>query len=143
MSAKAASEVADQLFETGRVGMIDARANLPTIVGHVDAGGAATLTNKGEAVARVVTHDDPLTGLLPVHASLGLEHNPHLAVHETVEKYTEGIEDVWINDDERGKAIRSGSFWELHWHPESPVGSALLAAHSLGALLDYARTLED
>lgn len=48
-----ADQLADQLQETGCVGMLDARPHLPTIAQHVAKGHVVTLTRFGNAEAEI------------------------------------------------------------------------------------------
>jgi hypothetical protein len=81
---------------------------------------------------------------LPKHkCSLHLTHNQHKDYYETLERWldsregTDQAEFDWVSPEEREKAIREDSVWELQWYPDTPVGSYSIAASSLEALEAY------
>jgi hypothetical protein len=77
---------------------------------------------------------------LPRHIALSLSHNEHAGNYQTVEEYVDAPgalddPDDWVSPEERAKAIATGELWECRWNPDTPVGSCLLRASNLDALL--------
>lgn len=81
---------------------------------------------------------------LPTHIALSLFHNEHAGNYQTIEKYiadrdaedeASGDTDSWVSPEERAKALATGEIWECHWNPITPVGSCVLRAATLEALL--------
>lgn len=79
----------------------------------------------------------------PKHkASLHLTHNQHKDYYLTVQKAIEqedhgyGVED-WISKEQMQKAIETDQCWTLQWYPHTPVGSYVVSACDLDALLEY------
>lgn len=79
----------------------------------------------------------------PKHeASLHLTHNQHKAYYETVEAAIESgtyRDEKWVSPEQRQKAIKTDSVWEVQWYPHTPIGSHTLLACDLGVLLEAAR----
>jgi hypothetical protein len=73
---------------------------------------------------------------LPKHAAaLYITHNEHKGVYESVEDRYGHLEDCdWVSPEEKQKAIELDSVWELHWYPDTPIGSYYVAASSLEAI---------
>lgn len=58
--------------------------------------------------------------------SMTLEHNPHLC--------------DWASDAEIALSHDCGDLWTLQWYPRTPVSCHMIAAASLGRLLEFAET---
>ena len=76
----------------------------------------------------------------PRHLSLSLHHNDHRNVYERVEERYEdkkfGDWDfTWVSEEQKAKAIETQDVWELHWYPDTPIGSCSLLACDLDVLL--------
>ena len=84
-----------------------------------------------------------LLSRLPRHAaSLHLTHNQHRAYYRTVaqeddEAAERGQAWSWVSDAQRAKARETDDVWELHWYPDTPIGSFCIYAADLTALLTY------
>lgn len=84
-------------------------------------------------------------------AGLFLEHNPHLNLYESVERYltdsktgTDGIEVIdWEQPADREESIRTGELWTLQWYSDTPVGFHSIAAPTFEKLLAYALKVEE
>lgn len=80
----------------------------------------------------------------PKHeASLHLTHNEHKAYYRTVEESIADEdhgyrEDDWVSPEQKQKAIETNDCWTLQWYPDTPVGSYILSAADLDALLEAA-----
>jgi hypothetical protein len=81
----------------------------------------------------------------PTHeASLHLTHNQHKANYETVSQAEASGSygpSAWVSEDQRQKAIKNDSVWELVWYPDTPIGSHTLLAYDLDVLLERARAV--
>jgi hypothetical protein len=73
---------------------------------------------------------------LPKHAAgLHITHNDHKNVYYTIEDHYGYIDDrEWVSPEEKLKAIELDSVWELHWYPDTPIGSYKVVASSLEAI---------
>jgi hypothetical protein len=72
----------------------------------------------------------------PSHLSLFLTHNQHKVYYEPLAEYIQKFGDEeWVSLDEKAKALETNDLWELCWYPETPVGSHLLCASTLDALM--------
>lgn len=84
---------------------------------------------------------------LPRHIALALYHNEHAGNYQTVAEYI-GMgsdryaahdmrfdDDEWVSPEEKAKAIETNELWECRWNPRAPVGSCVLCASTLEALL--------
>lgn len=71
---------------------------------------------------------------------LFLTHNEHRNYYETIEQMydRDGINDGWVSEEQRLKAIREDNVWELQWYPDTPIGSYCLLACDLDVLLEEA-----
>jgi hypothetical protein len=78
----------------------------------------------------------PTFDWLPKHAAgLYITHNDHKNVYCTIEDHYGYIDDrEWVSPEEKLKAIELDSVWELHWYPDTPIGSYKVAASSLEAI---------
>lgn len=80
---------------------------------------------------------------LPKYAiSLSLEHNRHKCYYQTAAQFAAESDASecpvdWASPEEREKAIREDSVWELMWYPDTPIGSYHVAASSLEGLAAY------
>ena len=80
---------------------------------------------------------------LPRHeASLHLTHNQHLAYYHTVAQEDDDATErgqswFWVSEAQRQKARETNDVWELHWYPDTPIGSFCIYAADLNALLTY------
>jgi hypothetical protein len=87
--------------------------------------------------------------LLPVHkGGLSLDHNPHVANYESVEQWESLLIDCgsvfhWVDDEQRNKSVATNEVWDLHWYPDTPIGSHRLLACDLEVLLKAARDWEE
>lgn len=75
---------------------------------------------------------------LPEHMSFELRHNPHKADYYSISEYLDiyvGEGATWASDDQRQKALDTNELWEATWHPATPIGSCMLVACDLSALL--------
>lgn len=88
----------------------------------------------------MITPDD-----FPAHkCGLFLSHNEHRDYYQSLpawleEQFPDGDEaEFWVSPEERAKAIATDECWELHWYPETPIGSHRLLASSLEVLLQAA-----
>ena len=74
----------------------------------------------------------------PEHkACMSLTHNQHKAYYEPIADYVMGIDEhEWVSLEERQRAIKANEIWELYWNPDTPVGSHLLCASTLEALME-------
>lgn len=81
---------------------------------------------------------------LPRHdGGLILYHNEHKANYQTVAEWdsdaiARGHPIAWVSEEQRWRAIKTGSVWFLQWYPDTPVGFYARAAADLDALLDAA-----
>lgn len=91
---------------------------------------------------------------LPRHISLHLEHNPHLAISQALEKWLEIYlaastagtgpggrdlhEDEVIRPEDRAAILATGEVWVISWCPETPVGSCEVVAATLERALELA-----
>ena len=86
---------------------------------------------------------------LPVHkAGLTIEHNEHLGSYQTVEEYLLTYDYayqslVWVSVAERENAVKTNEMWTLQWYPDTPIGSCIMRASTLMALIDWVKTCED
>jgi hypothetical protein len=73
---------------------------------------------------------------LPKHAAgLYITHNDHKNVYYTIEEHYGYVDDrEWVSPEEKLKAIELDSVWELHWYPDTPIGSYKVVASSLEAI---------
>lgn len=81
-------------------------------------------------------------------ASLHLTHNQHKAYYRTVKESIEDGDhgyqkDDWVSEEQMQKAIDTNECWELHWYPDTPVGSYSLSAADLDVLLEAASQSEN
>ena len=74
----------------------------------------------------------------PEHkVSLSLTHNQHKVYYEPLVSYIEQIHAAeWVSPEERERALVMDEIWELHWHPDTPVGAYLLCASTLEAVME-------
>ncbi len=72
-------------------------------------------------------------------AGLYLVHNAHKDVYETIEQYYEDDPNDWVSEDQRLKALKENSVWDLQWYPDTPIGSYRLLACDLDVLLEAAK----
>lgn len=83
--------------------------------------------------------------IFPHHkASLHLTHNNHLSYYQTVAQSIADeshgyMNDCWISEEQKQKAIDTNDCWHLQWYPETPVGFCDASAADLDALLAYCR----
>lgn len=82
-----------------------------------------------------------LESQFPEHkCGLYLSHNPNRDYYETVEQWAEENDAIeWVSEGQKRKAIETNEFWELQWHPDTPIGFFLTAACDLDVLLEDAR----
>lgn len=84
-----------------------------------------------------------LRGLLSgKHSSLTLSWNDmngpnYMSVGEYLDHQGPGSDGEWVSDAERQRAIETESWWNLHWYPDTPVGSYSMSAASLPALIEH------
>lgn len=73
--------------------------------------------------------------------SMTLEHNPHLCLHQSIVEWSEdnSLFD-WASDAEIALSHDCGDLWTLQWYPRTPVSCHMIAAASLGRLLEFAET---
>lgn len=84
---------------------------------------------------------------LPRHIALSIWHNEHAGNYQTVAEYI-GMwserysahdqrfdDDEWVSPAEKQRAIDTNELWECRWNPHTPVGSCVLCASTLNALL--------
>lgn len=72
---------------------------------------------------------------LPKHAAgLYITHNDHKNVYYTIEDHYSIDDREWVSLEEKQKAIELDSVWELHWYPDTPIGSYKVVASSLEAI---------
>lgn len=77
----------------------------------------------------------PTFDWLPKHAAaLYITHNDHKAVYYTIEDHYSIDDREWVSPEEKQKAIEQDSVWELHWYPDTPIGSYKVVASSLEAI---------
>ena len=83
-----------------------------------------------------------ITDSLPEYkVSLTIRHNDHKTTYETLSQYLEDLAslqdedafnaDSWISRADFDAAIESDSIWEVHWYPETPVGSCTVYGSTL------------
>lgn len=82
--------------------------------------------------------------LFPKHINLVIEHNPHKLNYQSVEQYLSYLKDLDAERDfpseaSKQEAINQNELWEMVWYPETPVGSYMIAAHSLDVLLAFSK----
>jgi len=88
-----------------------------------------------------------LIAALPPHkAGLSIHHNEHLTYYETAKAYTDDIARNiggmdWASDEERAQAYEKNELWEVHWYPNTPVGSCSVYGATLEGVLR--RVMED
>jgi hypothetical protein len=85
-----------------------------------------------------------------------LEHNPHLAFHQTIEGWENqlaiclNVDDKpdyqllvgWISLEQRRLALAANSLWVLQWYPRTPISFHRLLACDLEPLLNKAREID-
>lgn len=79
---------------------------------------------------------------LPKHeGELILSHNEHKSNYQTVKQEIEEdlvqVNDRWISEEEKQKAIETNELWCLQWYPHTPVGFHVVYASQLLPLIDY------
>jgi len=87
-----------------------------------------------------------LTSLLPKHkSSLTIIHNDHLNTYETVECYLSAFGDFneheWYSQSEYDTAIETNELWEIHWYPDTPIGSYKVYGSTLENAIRYANSI--
>lgn len=80
----------------------------------------------------------------PEHkAGFFLQHNEHKNYYEPLDEWlckSNHIDErAWVSEEQKQKALTTDSLWVMQWYPETPVGSCILAAADLDALLAAAR----
>jgi hypothetical protein len=68
---------------------------------------------------------------------LYITHNDHKNVYYTIEDHYSIDDREWVSPEEKQKAIELDSVWELHWYPDTPIGSYKVAASSLEAIQQH------
>ena len=81
------------------------------------------------------TQPAPLDWLPKHKAALYITHNDHKGGYESVEEHYDYLSSFeWVSPEEKQRAIELDSVWELHWYPDTPIGSYKVAASSLEAI---------
>lgn len=77
----------------------------------------------------------------PAHkCGLFLSHNEHRDYYMKLEQFLAEMADnqpAWESPAHRQRAIDTDEYWELHWYPDTPIGSHKAAAPTLEELLDF------
>ena len=73
--------------------------------------------------------------------SLTITHNEHKTTYEPLAQYLEDLASFqskeafdahqWISRADFDAAIEADSLWEIHWYPETPVGSCTVYGSTL------------
>ena len=73
--------------------------------------------------------------------SLTISHNDHKTTYEPLLRYLENVAslqdtdvfdaDCWISRADFDAAIENDSLWEIHWYPDTPVGSCTVYGSTL------------
>ena len=74
------------------------------------------------------------------YSSIYLSWNEDFSVnYEMADTWYNSDSDLqdWVSYDEKIKAITENSVWTLQWYPDTPIGSCILRASSLQAIIDY------
>jgi hypothetical protein len=96
--------------------------------------------SRADAMNEIISLVDPLPeqepiDWLPKHAAgLYITHNDHKNIYYTIEDHYSIDDREWVSLEEKRKAIELDSVWELHWYPDTPIGSYKVAASSLEAI---------
>lgn len=77
---------------------------------------------------------------LPLHkCGLYLTHNEHRDLYQTALDYIKKRSlDQWENQEAKDIAIKTNEIWQLQWYPDTPIGSIVVQAPTLEALLAWA-----
>jgi len=98
--------------------------------GHMT--GTVTLTEGGAVLHHKLTEGTALSGQLPPHMELSIEHNPHFSVHETVEQWiTSHWEDRTEDCVDYDEMVRLNEIWWVHWYPKTAIGFYTVGASTL------------
>jgi len=83
--------------------------------------------------------DEEIT-IFPKHkCGLYLQHNPHLDIYETVERWLKDYDDMYnFRKGHEEICIRNNEIWTLQWYPDTPIGFIAVASYSLKELLKMA-----
>jgi hypothetical protein len=93
----------------------------------------ATVESLEAALAQ--PEQEPLDWLPKHAAALYITHNDHKSVYESIDDHYDYLDNCeWVSPEEKLKAIELNSVWELHWYPDTPIGSYKVAASSLEAI---------
>jgi hypothetical protein len=97
--------------------------------------------SREDAMREIISLVDPLPeqeplDWLPKHAAgLYITHNDHKSVYESIDDHYDYLDNCeWVSPEEKLKAIELNSVWELHWYPDTPIGSYKVVASSLEAI---------
>ena len=75
------------------------------------------------------------------NTGLIIEFNQHRVYYvkaaEAVEDGTYDYAD-WISEEEKQKAIATDSVWNLHWYPDTPIGSHSILGSTLESVVNSA-----
>lgn len=85
---------------------------------------------------------------LPNHkATLYLTHNEHLSDYKTVKDYIEDKHPAYdkndfISEEDMQKCVDTNECWQLHWYPNTPIGSYCVNGSDLKLVIDYAMEID-
>lgn len=74
------------------------------------------------------------------YSSISLTWNEDFSFnYETADTWYNSDSDLqdWVSYDEKVKAITENSVWSLQWYPDTPIGSCIIRASSLEAIIQY------
>lgn len=63
-------------------------------------------------------------------------HNDHKNSYESIVDAVEDSFCDWVSEEEKQKAIETGSIWTVQWYPDTPVGFCVRTASTLEAALE-------
>lgn len=78
-----------------------------------------------------------LGSILPSGIAHSIEHNPHRACYDTIEKWLD-LNSVDVDPVELAQCLRTDELWVLYWYPSTPIGSCVVAASTFTRCVDAA-----
>lgn len=80
---------------------------------------------------------------LPPHkCGLTIEHNEHKNLYQTAAQYLDDYYGHYVfrSDRDRERCIELDEVWTMQWYPETPIGFVAIAAPTLSALIEFAKS---
>lgn len=77
---------------------------------------------------------------LPKGIAHSIHHNDHKTIYKPIAQYIADLryDDEDIAPGERERILELDEIWEIHWFPDTPVGSCVAVASTLEKALEYA-----